>query len=159
MAHWVLRAYNCYYGQACIETKQWWLVQWRCSSFPLLSFSSAFFSSCSWWEGEGGRGGGGRGQPLRPSGRASTLKASGTGLNPVLPTGLFSVQVIPVGHLEATLPGVWPYRVRARTGPSSVWILSLDETGFIYNFYLSVAEHTVVLADPSLRHTNVLQGC
>ena len=60
----------------------------------------------------------------------------------------------------ATLPGAWRYRVSAGTGWPGVCILWLGEMeSLICNFCLSVAAHTIVLADPSLRYTSLLLGC
>ena len=64
-----------------------------------------------------------------------------------------------IGTPVATLPGVWRYRVSARTGRPSVCILWLGEVeSLICNFYLSVAARKIVWADPSLRYTRMLLG-
>ena len=53
----------------------------------------------------------------------------------------------------ATLPGTWHYRSALRlVGPVSVYRCQ------ICNFYLSVAAHKIVWADPSLRYTSMLLG-
>ena len=63
------------------------------------------------------------------------------------------------GTPVATLPGTWHYRVSAGTGRPSVSILWLAEVeSWIFNFYLSVATHKSVCADPSLRYTSLLLG-
>ena len=60
---------------------------------------------------------------------------------------------------KATLPGAWHYRVSAGTGWPGVSMLWLGEMqSFIHNFYLSVAAHTTVWVDPSLRYTSMLLG-
>ena len=65
-----------------------------------------------------------------------------------------SYQWLKIGTLVATLPGTWCYRVSAGTGWPGVSILWLVEMeSWICNFYLSVAAHAIVWADPSLRYT------
>ena len=62
-----------------------------------------------------------------------------------------------IGTPVATLPGAWRYRVSAGTDRSGVNILWLGEVeSLICNFYLSVAAHKIVWADPSLRYTRML---
>ena len=64
-----------------------------------------------------------------------------------------------IGNQVAVLPGAWRYRVSAGTGRSGVNILWLGEVeSWIYSFYLSVAAHTIVWADPSLRYTSMWLG-
>ena len=64
-----------------------------------------------------------------------------------------------IGTPVATLPGTWRYRVSAGTGRPGVSILWLGEVeSLICNFYLSVAAHKIVWADPSLRYTSMLLG-
>ena len=64
-----------------------------------------------------------------------------------------------IGTPVATLPGTWRCRVSAGTGRPGVSILWLGEVeSLICNFYLSVAAHTIVWADPSLRYTSLLLG-
>ena len=64
-----------------------------------------------------------------------------------------------IGTPVATLPGAWRYRVSAGTGRPDVSILWLGEVeSWICNFYLSVAAHKIVWADPSLRYTSMLLG-
>ena len=59
----------------------------------------------------------------------------------------------------ATLPGTWHYRVSTGTGRPSVSILWLGEVdSLICNFYLSVAAHKIVCADPYRRYTSMLLG-
>ena len=59
----------------------------------------------------------------------------------------------------ATLPGAWRYRGSAGTGWPGDGILWLGEVeSLICNFYLSVAAHKRVWADPSLRYTHILLG-
>ena len=56
-----------------------------------------------------------------------------------------------IGTPVPTLPGACRHRVSAGTGWPGVSILWLGETeSLICNFYLSVAAHTIVWADPSL---------
>ena len=56
----------------------------------------------------------------------------------------------------ATLPGTWRYRVSAGTGLPGVSTLWLSETADVScKFYLSMAAHTRVWADPSLRDTSM----
>ena len=65
-----------------------------------------------------------------------------------------------IGTPVAILPGAWRYRVSAGIGQPSVSILWLGEVdSLICNFYLSVAAHKIVYADPSLRYTSMLLGC
>ena len=65
-----------------------------------------------------------------------------------------------IGTPVATLPGAWRYRVSAGTGRPSVSIQWLGEVeSLICSFYLSVAAHEIVWADPSLRCTRMLLGC
>ena len=62
-----------------------------------------------------------------------------------------------IGAPVATLPGAWCYRVSAETGwlgISRLWLGEIES--LIYNFCLSVAEHTTVWADPFLRYTSML---
>ena len=62
-----------------------------------------------------------------------------------------------IGTPVATLPGAWHYRVSAGTGQPGISILWLSEVeSLICNFYLSVAAHKIVRADPSLRNTSML---
>ena len=64
-----------------------------------------------------------------------------------------------IGTPVATLPGAWHYGVSAGTGWPGVSILWLGEVeSLICNFYLSVAAHKIVCADPSLRYTSMLLG-
>ena len=64
-----------------------------------------------------------------------------------------------IGTPVATLPGAWHYRISTGTGWPCVSILWLGEMeSLICNFYLSVAAHTIVWADPSLRYTSMLLG-
>ena len=59
----------------------------------------------------------------------------------------------------AALPGAWYYRVSTGTGQPGVSILWLGEMeSLICSFCLSVAAHTLVWADPSLKYTSVLPG-
>ena len=65
-----------------------------------------------------------------------------------------------IGTPVATLPGAWHYRVSAGTGRPGVSILWLGEVeSLVCNFYLSVAAHKIVWADPSLKYTSMLLGC
>ena len=62
-----------------------------------------------------------------------------------------------IGTPVAILPGAWQYRVNAGTGRPGVSILWLGEVeSWICDFYLSVAAHKIVCADPSLRYTSML---
>ena len=64
-----------------------------------------------------------------------------------------------IGTPVATLPGAWRYRVSAWTGRPGVSIRWLGEMeSLICNFYLSVAAHTTVWADPFLRYIHMLLG-
>ena len=64
-----------------------------------------------------------------------------------------------IGTPVATLPGAWRYRVSTGSGRPRVSILWLGEVEcLICNFYLSVAVHKIVWADPSLRYTSLLLG-
>ena len=64
-----------------------------------------------------------------------------------------------IGTPVATLTGAWRYRVSAGTGRPGVSILWLGEAeSLICNFYLSVAAHRIVWADPSQRYTSILLG-
>ena len=64
-----------------------------------------------------------------------------------------------IGTPVSTLPGAWRSRVSAGTGRPGVGILWLGEVErWICNFYLSVAAHAIVWADPSLRYTSMLLG-
>ena len=61
-----------------------------------------------------------------------------------------------IGTPVATMPGAWRYRVSAGTGWPSIYILWLGEVeSLICSFYLSVAAHTVVWVNPSLRYTSM----
>ena len=63
------------------------------------------------------------------------------------------------GTPVATLPGAWRYRVSAGTGRPGVSMLWLGEVeSLICHFYLVVAAHKLVWADPSLRYTSMLLG-
>ena len=65
-----------------------------------------------------------------------------------------------IGTPVVTLPGAWRYRVSSGTGRPGVSILWLGEVeSCICNFYLSVAAHKIVWADPFLRYTSMLLGC
>ena len=84
------------------------------------------------------------------------------GLNPAC-AGIFSgsshTSDLKIGTPVATLPGAWRYRVSTGTGRPGVSILWLGEVErLICNFYLSVAAHKIVWADPSLRYTSLLLG-
>ena len=73
--------------------------------------------------------------------------------------GLSHTSDLKSGTPVATLPGPWHYRVTAGAGRSGVSILWLGEVeSLICNFYLSVAAHKIVYADPSLRYTTMLLG-
>ena len=62
-----------------------------------------------------------------------------------------------VGILVATLTGAWCYMVSGRSCWPSVSILWLNEIASLNcNFCLSVAAHTIVWADPSLRYNSML---
>ena len=84
------------------------------------------------------------------------------GSNPAC-AGIFSgsshTSDLKIGTPVATLPGAWRYRVSIGTGQPGVSILWLGEVErLICNFYLSVAAHKIVWADPSLRYTSLLLG-
>ena len=73
-------------------------------------------------------------------------------------SGLSHTSDFQIGTPVATLPGAW-HRVSAGTGQPDVSILWLGEVeSLMCNFYLSVAAHTIVCADPSLRYTSILLG-
>ena len=85
------------------------------------------------------------------------------GLNPTC-AGIFlrssHTSDLKIGTPVTTLPGTWHYRVSVGTGWPSVNILWLGEVEcLICSFYLSVAAHKIVWADPSLRYTHMLLGC
>ena len=84
------------------------------------------------------------------------------GLNPACArifSGLSHTSDLKIGTPVATLPGAWRYRVSTGTGQPGVSILWLGELErLICNFYLSVAAHKIVWADPSLRYTSLLLG-
>ena len=62
-----------------------------------------------------------------------------------------------IGTPVATLPCAWRSRVSAGTGRPCFSILWLgDVESSICSFYSSVAAHTIVWADPSLRYTSLL---
>ena len=64
-----------------------------------------------------------------------------------------------IGTPVATLPGAWRYRVSTGTGQPSVSMLWLGEVeSVIFSFYLSLAAHKTLWADPSLRYTSMLLG-
>ena len=64
-----------------------------------------------------------------------------------------------MGTPMATLPCTWCYRVNTGNGQPSVSILWLGEVeSLICSFYLSVAAHKIVWADPSLRYIRMLLG-
>ena len=64
-----------------------------------------------------------------------------------------------IGTPVASLPGAWCYRVSAGTSQPGVSILWLGEMeSLVCSFYLSVAAHKTVWADPSLRYTSMLLG-
>ena len=64
-----------------------------------------------------------------------------------------------IGTQWTTLPGAWRFGVSTGTGLSGVSILWLGEIeSLICNFYLGVAAHKIVWADPSLRYTGMLLG-
>ena len=53
----------------------------------------------------------------------------------------------------------WQYRVSGGTGWPGVNTLWLGEiANWVCGFYLSVAAHAIVSADPSLRYTSMLLG-
>ena len=94
--------------------------------------------------------------------RASASKAADLGSIPPLRFRSFSgsshTSDFKISTANATLPGTWYFR--AGTGWSSVSILWLGEIKTLMcNFYISVAAHTLVSADPSLRYTSILLGC
>ena len=73
--------------------------------------------------------------------------------------GIFHTSDFKIGTPVATLTGVWPYRVNTGTGQPGVHILWLGLIeSLICSFYLSVAAHKIVWADPSLRYTSMLLG-
>ena len=64
-----------------------------------------------------------------------------------------------IGTPVAALPGAWRYRVSTGTDRPGVSVLWLGEVeSLICSFYLCVAGHTIVWADPSLRYTSMLLG-
>ena len=95
--------------------------------------------------------------------KVSVSKAAEPGFESRLRRGDFSkssqISDLRIGTPVATLPGAWCHRVSAGTGWPGVSILGLGEiTSLIGSLYLSVAARTIVLADPSLRHTSILLG-
>ena len=94
---------------------------------------------------------------------ASTSRVADQGFDSRLCWGNFSrlshTCDLKIGTPVATLPDAMWYRVSAETGWSGVNTLWLDGIeSLIWNFYLSVAAHTIVWADPSLRNTSMLLG-
>ena len=56
--------------------------------------------------------------------------------------------------LVISQPDTWPYRVNAKTGCSSVSVLSVGETaGLVFNIYLVAAACKIVWADLAPKHT------
>ena len=90
------------------------------------------------------------------------VKASASGVEDPGYIGFFRLSHtsdFKIGTPVATLPGAWHYRVSAGTGRPGVSILWLGEVeSWICNFFLSVAAHKIVIADPSLRYTCILLG-
>ena len=84
------------------------------------------------------------------------------GLNPACSEiflGSSHTHDLKIGTPVATLPGAWRYRVSAGTGQPGVSILWLGKMeSLVCNFYLSMAAHKIVWADPSLRYTCMLLG-
>ena len=81
--------------------------------------------------------------------KASALRAEDPGFESCLRRDFSGLKI---GTPVATLPGTWHYRVSAGTGRLGVSILWLGEMeSLVCDFYLSVAAHKIVLADPSLR--------
>ena len=65
-----------------------------------------------------------------------------------------------IDAMVATVPGACCYRVSTKMSWLGESVLSLNEiTRLTCNLYLSVAEHTTVYADPSLRYASMLLGC
>ena len=100
--------------------------------------------------------------PRWPSGKASTSRAEDPGSNPacaeIFPGSSHTSDLI-IGTPVATLPGAWHYRVSTGIGGPGVSILWPGEMeSLVCNFCLSVAAHTLVWADPSLRYTCMLLG-
>ena len=70
--------------------------------------------------------------------------------------GSSSTSDLKIGTPVATLPGAWHYRISAGTDRPGVSILWPDEKeSLVCNFYLSVAAHKIVWADPSLGYTRI----
>ena len=87
----------------------------------------------------GGGGGGGRSEVLLPP----------------PPPPLFEANTLKTGILMTILPGIWRYRVSARSGWPGVTILRDSTFDFSWN---SVAACEVVQADLFLRHNVHLAG-
>ena len=95
--------------------------------------------------------------------KVSALGAEDRGSNPacdrIFP-GSSHTSCLKIGTPVATLPGAWRYRDSTGIGQPGVSILWLDEVeSLICNFYLSVAAHKIVYADPSLRYISLLLEC
>ena len=82
------------------------------------------------------------------------------GSNPTLRWDFFGVksyQWLTNWHTSGYPARPWHYRVSAWTDRPGVSILWLGEVeSLVCNFYLSVAAHKIVWADPSLRYTSML---
>ena len=93
--------------------------------------------------------------PHWPSGYGVRLESRRSWVWIPLAPGCFRGRVMRVtliGTSVATLPGAWRYRVSPGTcwpGVSILWLGEMES--LICNFYLSVAAHKIVWADPSLR--------
>ena len=99
-----------------------------------------------------------RQQPLPPWPSERKILGSNPACAGIFP-GSSHTSDLKIGTPVATLPGAGRYRVSAGTGWPGVSILWMDEIeSWICNFYLNVATHKIVWADPSLRYTRLLLG-
>ena len=91
--------------------------------------------------------------PCWCSGKVSASIAADLGPIPTFVMDLLPGRVIPVAKNLAAMAGPWSHRVSAGPDRPGVGIQKLGETeSLICNFYLSVAAHTIIWADPSLRY-------
>ena len=99
-------------------------------------------------------------QPYWPSGKDLPQEQQTWIRFPLLPWIFLEIESdLSTDTSVATLPGTWHYRVSAGTSWPSVSVRWLGEAArLICIFYHSVAAHTLVWADPSLRDNSMLQG-
>ena len=133
---------------SCFAPVYWCVIQLLCSFCLLMCYPDTLLWSLR--------------LPCWSSGKASASRAEDPRFESRLQrifSGSSHTSDLKIVTPVATLPGAWRYRVSTGTGRPGVSILWLGEVEhLIWNFYLSVAAHKLVWADPSLRYTGLLLG-